>query len=1231
MKCILTTLSFLFIVSILSAQSGQYWSDVESSQIFLPEEAIIENVPANHRLISLDIDELKSDLANAPMEFTDAARNNPITISLPLPDGSMEEFKVAATTNMMPALAAKYPQIRSFVGVGKNLKGAITRFDYSPLGFHGSIEYNGTSIYMLPYASNQTQYYTIYYKHDISTDLLPLHSCGVTAEFLEENAKIHENRRDHSGHDHDEVVTRDLGEKVTLRTYRMAIAATAEYSNAHGGTVASVMSTFNTSINRLNLFLGGDCDVKFLLVDNTDQLIFLDVSTDPYNINAFASQQTDANQMTLDNVIGQSNYDVGHLFQQGACTTPNGNIGGQAGGQVCSNNGKARGITCHTGGVVGVVDNVMTHEIAHQFSAGHTWNNCPGSEGQHSSGSAYEPGSGTTIMSYSGACGNQNINSFGINYFHVGTIDRIFFYSQEANGSTCANEIETLNNKPEVTLNYENGFEIPISTPFQLTGEAIDEDGEDLTYCWEQYDLGPYSALGTPVLDAPIFRSYPPEADGYYRTFPAMNFLVNNTFPDSEFLPNYSRNLTFRLTARDNNAEVGGVDWGEVKFRSTATAGPFLVNFPNESGVSFETGEITEVTWDVANTDNDIVDCQSVNILMSIDGGMTYPITLACSSPNDGTEAIVIPNNITGNARIKIEAADNIFFDISNNNFTITTSTETGFGLSACSQFQQVCVPDVATVDISTLGFNGYENPVTLEVVEGLPAGLTPEFSTNPIMPGENTSISFDMTALDADGFYNVVLRGVGENADTFYQNLYFNIVFNDFSELEMLTPENGSKGENLGPDFSWIDLPHADLYDFQIATSPTFTDDVMIETATDLADANYNLVNGLEDNTLYFWRIRPVNECGRAEYLIPHAFSTFTTTCNTYENDGELTAIGAGNNQTATALLNISESGSISDVNVTNLTGDYNAIQDLELSLKSPIGTEVTLFSGICFTSTTFNIGLDDEQVNPAGFDCPPTNGSSYQPLDPLSNFDGESTQGTWEIRVRTISNLGSGGFLSDWGLEFCASFTPNSPFIVNNNDKLAPILGNTRIGNNELLVEDTDNVDYQLKYTLLSNPAHGYLTLNGETLEVGDQFSQADVTWQEFRYNHTDGTQVAGDTDDFYFVVEDGTGGWLGTPKFTLVLDETVDAEEVNLAQIINLFPNPTQDYLNVTFEQPLSGNTNFLISDIQGRLLLQERQQNVQGKVSFETANLSDGIYLITVQTENAVFTKKFTVQR
>jgi hypothetical protein len=107
----------------------------------------------------------------------------------------------------------------------------------------------------------------------------------------------------------------------------------------------------------------------------------------------------------------------------------------------------------------------------------------------------------------------------------------------------------------------------------------------------------------------------------------------------------------------------------------TATAGPFAITYPNAFGLTLPGGSQQTVTWTVNSTDLAPINCQLVNILFSSDGGQNFSTVLASNTANDGSETITLPNVATTTARIKVAAADHIFFDINNFNFTIQGST----------------------------------------------------------------------------------------------------------------------------------------------------------------------------------------------------------------------------------------------------------------------------------------------------------------------------------------------------------------------------------------------------------------------------------------------------------------------------------------------------------------------------------------------------------------------------
>ncbi|MDB4727855.1 M12 family metallo-peptidase [Saprospiraceae bacterium] len=1225
MKFCFTILIATFSMTFLSAQN--YWTDIDESQMVLPENAEWEALPTEYRTLSLDLGNLKDYMSNAPMEFTQAAKTNLLEISLPMPDGSFEVFEVFESPSMHPDLTARFPEIRSFAGIGKNNKNLRTRFDHSYIGFHGTISGLDDVIYIQPYAYHQEEYHIAYFRNDFVPDNYPESNCGVIdnlSQILEDNP-IH-------GHSDDELNNRSGGEvdNVKMSVYELVMSCSGEYAASHGGTVPSVLSTFNTATNRLNELLGNDANIRLELVPLTTLFIYLDAATDPYNITSTSEVQQSICQSTFNSLLGTENYDIGHLFQQGICTTNSGTtIAGQASlGAVCSGS-KGRGITCHFSNVLFMAENTWAHEVGHSFDAGHTWNNCPNSNPQFNSGAAYEPGSGSTILSYSGSCGNQNIPDGGVSYYHVASIVEMTNFTQLGSGKNCPN-VQVLDNlKPTLELPYENGFFIPISTPFELTGFAEDEDNGAMTFCWEQFDLGFNSPMETPFGNAPIFRSFPPN-NNPTRTFPRLPIILSNGFEKTETLPTYSRDLTFRLTVRDNNLEGGGTIWEEVAFHATDQAGPFLVMNPNLGTEEWAGGDLVEVTWDVANTTNSIVNCQHVNIKLSTDGGFNYPYTLASFTPNDGSQEVYIPDVSSSTARIKVEAADNIFFDLSNFNHNIIPATEPGYTVNLSSEYEKVCVPTNSNLDfeLTTENILNFDSLIQFEVLGGLPMDATYAFSQNPILAGENTTLNINMDNVLEVGDFMVDLIATAPGGDTAYFTLNFNVLNNDFSDLKMQLPANGATSLGLLADFEWVDVSNADFYDIEISTSPQFGVDQIVDAAYNIDVATFTPSVAFLENELYYWRIRPLNSCGTGEFLTPFAFHTFTVDCTNFESSDVPKNLPVQGTPTIPSELIVTEDGIITDVNILGLKGEHDALADIAAYITSPAGTRVQLFGDLpCFV-IPFNFKLDDE----AAFDiaCPPINGLAYRPTESLSAFDGESTFGTWTLEIDIVDPIGNGGFLSDWGVQFCASTNPKNPYIVNNEILQVPELGERAVASSKLLVEDEDNTAAELIYTLVEAPQNGTLISWGTPKFVGTQFKQTDINSFGLRYQH----EVMGTTADFFtFVVEDGSGGFVGVEKFEIEVnnDAPVNTDEVSLENNISIFPNPTSNLLNIGIDQPIEDEVIMNVLDVTGKVVSQRKFNFIHSNIELNTTELSAGIYFLSFQMENAIATKRFVIQR
>ena len=1014
--------------------------------------------------------------------------------------------------------------------------------------------------------------------------------------------------------------SRNIG-AVDLHTYDLALGTTAEYSNLAGPTITSVMNNVTSVMNQVNSVYERDVAIRIMLIDNSDETFFFNAGDDPYSNGDLPTMLTE-NQVTMVNTYGSDAFDIGHVFGT--------NAGGLANlGSVCNLGNKARGASSRFGGYfTDLFFIIVSHEMGHQFNATHTFNLCDGDNETASTG--YEPGSGVTIMSYSGAsnCTSQYIEDVNVPYFHVNSVELIQNFSRDpGSGGGCATIIPTNNNMPTATILTPEGLFIPISTPFELTGMGEDPEGDDMTYTWEQYDLGPPSTLGMPMGTAPLFRYYPP-TDSPIRILPNINDLVANTSNVDEILPTYTRQINWRFLVRDNNLEAGGWHYDELRIDATETAGPFLVTSPNDGTEEWEVGDYVEVTWDVANTDNTIVNCQKVNIRLSTDGGFTYPITLAENEPNDGSANVSVPDAVTANARIRVEAADNIFFDISNENFNIIEPTAPGFAVLTGGGCVQTCWPQTLTVDIETASLLNFDGAITFSIDGDLPPGAVATFVPETVNPGEPTVLTIDFTDTDQEGIYSINVQGTAAGADTEIRTILTEYIYNNFEDIAIVGPNTSATA--VLPTFEWTGVPHADTYIIEVATSPTF-DNIVYSEETDQT----SLVSGvtLEEGTQYFWRVSASNECGISDALDLAAFQTVALACNEVDSPNDPLPISPSGLDVVSSTISISQSGVIDDLNIKNIIGTHDSFGDIEFELTAPNGESRVLVTGVtCFVNAPFNFSLDDDTGN-TNFGCPPINdGSEVKPnTNSLADFVGLDVNGDWTLTIRVTDELGNGGLFEGWTLEFCGGFSVADPF-VQLNEEMCVIREESRaVSDGFLIVEDNDNNIFELTYTLVTLPSAGILTLNGEALAVGDNFTQADI--QEFNvyYQNTD---PLAENDDFSFTVIDGVGGFLGLTTFNIdVVDEAdciTDTESISIDTDILLYPNPANEQVFLELKQAINSEMTVTITDVQGRILSSQIFDAATSKMELNTSKLASGVYFVSLLTTEGTFTKKLTIE-
>ena len=662
MKKIYTLLVLVCVATQINAQ--KFYADIEKQE---PTEKSYIN-PSEFRTIQLDLAELNTLLQSAPHEKNTTPLNSSSVISIPFPDGSEQLFSFVEFDMMESALQEKFPGIKTYLGQGITDPSARIYFDRTMVGFHAMIIGKYGTTFIDPFylgdpsiciSYSKDAFYATNDKHFEELEPIAPLTSDLGKEVKKSKSKselIKESR----------LLKAMVPTGTELRTYRLAIAATGEYTAFHGGTVAGGLSAIVTSMVRVNGVYETEVDIRMVLVGNNNLVVYTNSGTDPYS-NGNGGTMLGQNQSNLDAVIGTANYDIGHVYSTGG--------GGIASLQSpCTSNRKAQGVTGQPTPVGDPFDiDYVCHEMGHQWGGNHTQNNTC----NRSTNAAFEPGSASTIMGYAGIC-PVNLQSNSDAYFHNHSFNEIISYSQNGFGNSCAVITSTGNGIPSVNAdNGQDGLSIPVSTPFELTAVGSDPDGDALTYCWEEYDLGPStgstSAFNNPTGNQPIFRSWTGTSSPT-RTFPRITDLVNNTTAVGELLPTYTRGLTFRCTTRDNRAGGGGVNDDQMSINVTNVGGPFLVQTPN-GGENLTGNTNTTITWDVANTSAAPINCNLVDIYLSTDGGLTYPTLVLTGTPNDGTQTINVPNIVTTQARIKVKANGNVFFDISNANFSIANGS----------------------------------------------------------------------------------------------------------------------------------------------------------------------------------------------------------------------------------------------------------------------------------------------------------------------------------------------------------------------------------------------------------------------------------------------------------------------------------------------------------------------------------------------------------------------------
>lgn len=639
----------LIVSCLLVAAQGfaqqNYWSKLNENRVNKENLNPRWTTPNTYSLYQLDLNKIKADLKNAPQRFS---KDESLIIKFPDSDGKIRDYIIQEASVMEPELQAKFPEMRAYSGWQKDHPENSIRLSVTPQTGISVMYFDNWEVSYLDSYTKDNSSFILYKRKDLPKNDR-LFECHIEEQLdnLSKNGSTNK---------------APLVSDGQFRKYRLALSATGEYTTFHGGTVAGAMAAMVTSMARVNGIYEKTISTTMQMVANNNLIIYTNSATDPYT-NGTPGTMISQNQTNTDTVIGAANYDIGHVFGT--------NSGGLAGlGVVCVSGNKARGVT-GSGAPIGDPFDIdyVAHEIGHQFGANHTFRAATSScAGNFNNSTAYEPGSGTTIMAYAGICGaTNNVQNNSDAYFHAASV--IEMYAVLQRGSDCA--VKTSNNNGVPTADAGADFSIPKGTAFVLTGTGTDPNGDPITYLWEQYDNT--NNTQPPVSTAtagPVYRSLTPTTSPS-RYFPVLSSVVaNNLVPKWEVTPSVARTLNFSLIVNDNKA-TGNQAARDAMVVTVTNDGPFTVTSQTTNNAVFDGNSQIPVNWNVAGTNTGAINTQNVTILLSKDAGVTFNTVLAASVPNNGTATVTLPNENIASARIMVKAVGNIYYALNTANFSV--------------------------------------------------------------------------------------------------------------------------------------------------------------------------------------------------------------------------------------------------------------------------------------------------------------------------------------------------------------------------------------------------------------------------------------------------------------------------------------------------------------------------------------------------------------------------------
>ena len=1162
-----------------------YWMKVQE----LKSDLIEKNLQNNSKLYLLDKEKF---ILNINKNGLKSNINN--TIYIPNEKGEYEHFEISKTKLLSKKLSLKYKDIMTFVGISKKRNNVKARITFSNKGLSYWLRIPDNDDYFFQPVKNKKGFHFGYLKSNIINQ----NNLNCKTELLKNNLL-----------NSSLLTSKKYNNQNILKTFRIAIMGTGEYTSfwgdnddSNGNNSEDAYRAVVNTINRVNEIYENELQIKLELISDSS-LLFSDPNLDP-----FTSSLNNQAQSAMDSIVGNENYDLGHLFDYGQSDGDAGCVG-----CVCSSGLKGRAYSIHPfedndGGVFrnDYFDlDYVAHEIGHQFGAYHTF-----AFQTENSGSNVEPGSGSTIMGYAGITGEDDVQAHGDPYFHYVSIKEIKNYA--SNLSCTVTEVSIINNVYNIDAGED--YNIPKGTAYELSPIVNEPIPDQINFNWEQLDSGQIgsSNFGPINVVGPIARSILPSTKKT-RYIPNIERVISGNLTQTnpsrgsawETVTDVGRVLNWGVTLRDlRDPSQGLISQDNMKVNVSSNSGPFLISSQNSSNIIWEAGSKKIITWNVANTNKSPIKTKTVTIFLSEDGGYTYPIKLIEKTPNDGEEEIIVPNSVSSkNCRIKIKADNSIYFAINRNDFEVK---QLPFVINYDNNNIEICSENEVTIDFKLNRYLNFEKSISLSI-EGPLELLNSSFSKKVFLieDSEGEIVLSGLNNLSPGIYeYNIVAKSDNISYSYFFKINYQNEILN---LPNLLSPDNNSEKLNLFPELIWEKNDNVDQYRLQVSKNDDFVNFELDET---LFQNSYQL-SDLKSDQIYYWRVQPINVCGIGDFSNYNFFKTDKISCIDYYSSNlpiDLNDANSNSKGITVAEVSIPYDVSIVDLNIL-VNINHSWLEDLTLYLESPDGVKIILSKQLGGSGNNYLETLFDQDSNNNIFNASPPFSGSYKPVQSLETFYNKSAFGKWKLIVEDSFQEDTGS-INSFSIEMCLLGTP-----LPNSDE-------------DSIVDEQDNCPSISNQDQIDSDGNGI----GDACDI---FSEQNIllskTNSTCKLKNNGKIQIEVLADYEYNIIINSDNGFYRDLNFDLsgLIIENLSPGKYSICITSNSFSNfkycyettinepklNVQSFLNVNdriLNLKLSGSNNYIIS-LNDNVFYYKKSGNYK-------LNLSKKINYLKVETEN-----------